>query len=268
MCLIAFAYRIHPRYKFILVANRDEFWDRPTKNAHWWDDDPHILAGKDMKAHGTWLGVSRTGQFTAVTNYREVPLPPSGTTSRGHLTRNFLKDDISPQSYVIQLAKKSEHYSGFNLIVGNLEELYYCSNRTSPHLPFYIPLPPGVYGLSNRLLDTPWPKVLNAKSRILRVLSHMQLSSMQLLDLLSDHSLAKDSALPNTGVDKWLESKLSAMCIDIPESRYGTRITSALLIDYNHNIHFHEKSLENGNILNFHFQVDTNKMKVQDLINY
>lgn len=254
MCLITIAYRVHPKYKFVLVANRDEFWERPTSSAHWWEDQPHLLAGRDLVAMGTWLGITQTGRFAAVTNYREPSRYAPDAISRGHLTSKFLSEHIHPKPYLRNIEPIQHQYNGFNLLIGTLSELYYCSNRIPSHKPFFRPLPPGIYGLSNHLLDTPWPKVVKAKQLLEHQLKQDILAPETLVDMLLDTTETSDDHLPHTGVETWLERKLSPLFIEIPSTKYGTRLTSVLLIDQNHQVQFYEKSWKLNTVKSFHFQ--------------
>jgi uncharacterized protein with NRDE domain len=146
MCLLAFAWQIHSKYPLILIGNRDEFYARPATPIRFWLDAPQVLAGRDEKEGGTWLGVTRSGRWAALTNYRE-PNAPVGVLSRGHLVANFLQGDSEPLDYLEDIAKRADDYSGFNLLVGTRQQAAVFSNRgTSPTL-----LAAGLYGLSNHL---------------------------------------------------------------------------------------------------------------------
>jgi uncharacterized protein with NRDE domain len=161
MCLILFAYQIHPRYRLVLGANRDEFYARPTAPLDFWQDHPQVLAGRDLEQHGTWMGVTRNGRWAAVTNYRDLRIMKTDAHSRGHLVADFLLSHVPPHAYMRQIATKADQYNGFNLIVGDSAELVYFSNRERK----IRLLGPGLYGLSNHLLDTAWPKVARGKEK-------------------------------------------------------------------------------------------------------
>jgi uncharacterized protein with NRDE domain len=225
MCVIYFALGQHPIYPFILAANRDEFYDRPSAAAEYWPDDPNIYAGRDLKSGGTWLGVTRSGRLAAVTNYRD-PTANSGTRSRGDLVSEYLKSESSSDAYLSGVANVAAKYSGFNLLVGGMKEnefeLFYFSSRGSGP----VRLSPGVYGLSNHLLDTPWPKVTAGKSRLARLLANDQVSSEDLFDILADESVAEDKDLPSTGIPYEAEKALSAAFIKTPG--YGTRCSTVV----------------------------------------
>lgn len=234
MCLILFAWRTHPDYPLLVAANRDEFFDRPSEQANFWTDAPQLLAGRDLLAGGTWLGITTGGRFAAITNYRD-PQMPAAARSRGELTCNFLLSDDKPETYVRDVVHLGSNYAGFNLLVGTSDELYYCNNQTSQSLP----LAPGVYGLSNHLLDTPWPKVQRGKQRLTELLSRT-VDSEDLLALLADPEAAPDDMLPNTGVGTIRERLLSPAFIT--GDNYGTCCSTALIVDQRGDVVFHERT--------------------------
>jgi uncharacterized protein with NRDE domain len=240
MCVIFFAYRVHPKYPLVLLANRDEFYDRPTAAARIWEDAPQILAGRDLVCGGTWLGVTETGRFSAVTNYRDPP-PPHGSRSRGELVRDFLLSEKSPREFLDAVKRKALEYSGFNLLVGEIapdsDEIAHYSNRAAE---IRILEPGRIYGLSNHLLDTPWRKVEKGKRVLSEIIAGEKLSEDTLFDLLSDSDLADDRDLPDTGIGYEREKALSSIFIKTPD--YGTRSSSVLLIDADKNITFKEKT--------------------------
>jgi uncharacterized protein with NRDE domain len=162
MCLILFAYQRHPRYRLILAANRDEFYARPTAPLGFWADHPQVLAGRDLEQKGTWLGVTRGGRLAAITNYRDPQAIKPNAPSRGHLVSDFLKGSIPPLDYLQDISASAARYSGFNLLVGDPSGLFYFSN----HGAVMCRLAPGLYGLSNGLLDIPWPKVDQGKQAL------------------------------------------------------------------------------------------------------
>jgi uncharacterized protein with NRDE domain len=238
MCLILFAYSTHPQYKLVLAANRDEFYARPTLPAAYWEDAPNILAGKDLVAGGTWLGVTRDGRFAAVTNYRD-PRAPEGLRSRGHLVGDFLREDKSAAEYLQEIHFVSDEYSGFNLILGEVNqkknELFYYSNREG----VIRNLAAGVYGLSNHLLDTPWHKVKLGKKVFSEAVNQPKIQTDALFEILQNRQPALDADLPDTGVGKEREKVLSP--IFIRTDIYGTRCSTVLLIDNAGEIFFEEK---------------------------
>ncbi|HET8730821.1 MAG TPA: NRDE family protein [Moraxellaceae bacterium] len=220
MCLIALAWQAHPDYPLIVAANRDEFHARGAAPARFWPEAPWLLAGRDLDAGGTWMGVTRCGRFAALTNFRE-PLAAKGARSRGLLVSEYLLSCVDPLAYAEKVRAEGAHYSGFNLLVSDGERLVALSNRgMAPTV-----LPPGVYGLSNHLLDTPWPKVRRAREA-LQVLTGSP-SVEGLLHLLADDAAAPDEELPDTGVGPVLERLLSSPFIR--SAAYGTRASTALL---------------------------------------
>ncbi len=225
MCVIFLAFKTHPEYPLIVLANRDEFYDRPSAIAEYWDDFPGILAGRDLVGKGTWLGIEKTGRFSALTNYRE-PNPKKMGPSRGLLVSDFLKSDIGAKRYLKQIESKSELYSGFSLLVGEFnskkQDLFYFSNRR----PDVKRLDPGIYGLSNHLLDTPWRKVEKGKARFRDLLNRGRLPKEELFELLADRSPADDDQLPDTGIGYQKEKLLSSIFIETPV--YGTRCSTIL----------------------------------------
>ncbi|MEM9895147.1 MAG: NRDE family protein [Bacteroidota bacterium] len=238
MCLIAFAYKTHPKYKLIVAANRDEFYNRPTDVAHWWPDYPMILAGRDRQAGGTWMGVSNTGRFAAVTNYRDIPSIKQDALSRGQLPTDFLGGKEQSKSYAERVFKKRAEYNGFNLLVMD-DELVYTGN----YIQHSRVLSRGVYGLSNALLDARWPKIKQAKEKLSDLIEG-PFDQQQLIDLLKDKETAPDELLPQTGLSYEKEKALSAMCIRT--EGYGTCCSTALTIDYEGNVSFTEKSFAVG----------------------
>ena len=175
MCLIVFAHRVVPGYELVLIANRDEFLERPTRRLQWWEGE-EILAGKDLVAGGTWLGVNRAGAWTALTNVREIREVAPGTPSRGFLTCSILKENLTPLSGGFQLPESLESYAGINLIYGNRRTAGFVSNRGEEPSQG---LAPGVFGLSNASLDTPWPKVELTKARFTKLIQEGRVEEEQ-----------------------------------------------------------------------------------------
>ncbi|MGQ0543384.1 MAG: NRDE family protein [Blastocatellia bacterium] len=238
MCVIYFAFDRHHDHGLILAANRDEFYDRPTEKAQFWTDFPDIYAGRDMVGGGTWLGVTRSGRFAAVTNYRD-PKAASGDLSRGNLVADFLKSEINGSDYLESVANAADRYSGFNLLIGEIsgerKEAFYFSNRDH-HI---LEILSGVYGLSNHLLDTPWPKIERGKQSFAKIIDENLIRKPELFDLLADETLADDEALPDTGIGYEREKLLSAIFIKTPV--YGTRSSTVLTIDRNSGFDFEER---------------------------
>lgn len=223
MCLVVLAWQATPQRRLVLIANRDELHARPTAPIHWWPDRP-LLAGRDLEAGGTWLGVDARGRFAAITNFRGGPVPHS-PPSRGTLIPSFLAGAQSPNEFLADLAGVAERYAGFSLLVADEGSLGYYCNR-APEAPRL--LPPGIYGLSNATLDAPWPKLLRSRARLAAALDEAD-RPQRLLELLADRRSAPDPELPDTGVGLELERRLSPPFIVDPH--YGTRSTTALVLD-------------------------------------
>jgi len=225
MCLIVFSYDVHPEFKLALAANRDEFYERPTAPIGFWEDHPDILAGRDLKGGGTWLGVSRSGRFAAITNYRDPVSIRTDAPTRGRLVSEFLEGSTPLPIYLERLDATGHQYNGFNLLVGDVDALFYYSNRGNG----LQELPPGYYGLSNHLLDTPWPKVRQAKEGLRQMLTgEAVMDSETVFEQLESRNQAPDHKLPDTGVGIEKERALSPLFITIPG--YGTRSSSILLV--------------------------------------
>lgn len=216
MCLIVVGWRVHPDYPLVVAANRDEFYARPTALAARWADAPEVIGGRDLEAGGTWLGITERGRFAAVTNVREPGLPP-GRLSRGKLTHDFLTGRATPLDYAAQV--DGGDYAGFNLLLADGEQLVYVSNRDAAPRQ----LPPGIYGLSNRLLDSPWPKLVKARERFAEALSALP-DERVFVELLADDEIVPDHELPATGVPLAWERLLSA--IFVRSENYGTRAST------------------------------------------
>ncbi|MEZ4827105.1 MAG: NRDE family protein [Bacteroidia bacterium] len=237
MCLILFAWQAHDRFPLIVAANRDEFYARPTQRAHWWEDHPAILAGKDLLAGGTWLGVSDTGRFSAVTNFREPHNIKADAPSRGALVSDFLGSSVSSPAYMDQLSARGAGYNGFNLLTFDGKSMGWYSNRAEKPLP----LTGGIYGLSNHLLNTSWPKVEKGMNMLKQTIDQKDFPDREeLFHFLADEALAPDENLPQTGVSKEWEKRLSAICIKSPE--YGTRVSTVVMIDREGHVFFEERA--------------------------
>ncbi|WP_071394911.1 NRDE family protein [Bacillus tuaregi] len=235
MCLILFAYHVHPTYKLIVAANRDEFYQRPTEPAHLWEDKPFILAGRDLEKMGTWMGVTKKGRFSALTNYRDPREFSLNLRSRGELVADALQSQDHLHTYMKQLMTKKEQYPGFNLLAGDLHQLYYYSNKNDR----IHTLKPGIYGVSNHLLDTEWPKVQKGKTGLSAIIAKQEGDMVEeLFTLLQDSDHAPDHLLPNTGVPLDIERMLSAMYIKSDD--YGTRSSTVIRMT-EAEISFHER---------------------------
>jgi len=255
MCLILLAYRYHPEYPLVLAANRDEYYDRPTAPARFWEDAPHLLAGRDLREGGTWLGVTRSGRFAAVTNYRDPGSVKSDAASRGRLVLDFLLEEGDPEDYLNRLTRTANRYSGFNLILGDSRALCWYSNHGGDSRV----LGPGLYGLSNHLLDTPWPKVAEGKKALSNLLSRQRhLAPEALFAILSDRTRPTDGELPDTGVGLEWERVLSPRFITSPV--YGTRSSTVLLVDARDRVTFMERTFnsdpDHAVTVSFEFQME------------
>jgi uncharacterized protein with NRDE domain len=239
VCLILFAWQAHPRYPLVVAANRDEFHDRPTRPAGFWQDAPGVLAGRDLQAGGTWLGVSRGGRFAAVTNYRE-PLAPEIPLerSRGHLVRDFLQDDTTPDRHAAVLANDGNAYRGFNLLIGTPASLWWYSNRASAP----VEIRPGSHGLSNHLLDTDWPKVHSGRERLAQLLDGETVETEALFALLSDPALTP-GAFP-TDIEASLAPKELMRHYFIISPVYGTRSSTVVLLDREGTVELAERQFD------------------------
>ncbi|MES1945503.1 hypothetical protein PC39_15349 [Salinisphaera sp. PC39] len=226
MCLIAFAWRAHPRYDLVVAANRDEFHARPTEAAHAWPDAPRVFAGRDGSAGGTWCGVTPDGRFAAVTNVREPDPPRAGQLSRGALVADFLAGEAGARAFCDDLLPKRFDYGAFNLLAGDREGLYYVGNRDDRGI---LAVPPGVHALSNGVFGDVWPKTRRAERLLGDVLAHDEIEVRDLQALLYDETEAPDGDLPDTGVDTVTERALSP--IFIRGRQYGTRAATVVLRD-------------------------------------
>jgi uncharacterized protein with NRDE domain len=236
MCLIALAWRVHPDYPLIVAANRDEFHQRPADPLHWWPDQPNIAAGRDLLAGGTWLGVSRNGRFATVTNYREDLRVQAGDRSRGTLVTDFLGGSDAPLAHVSAI--EGDCFAGFNLLTARPDALAYSSNRgDAPRL-----LQPGIYGLSNAALDTPWWKVERSKKRLRTLLDDYRVTVPALFELLADREPAKTPDVPGNVLPPDIARAVSAPFIVSAE--YGTRCSTVMLLDASGNIALHERRFD------------------------
>jgi uncharacterized protein with NRDE domain len=239
MCLLSFAIDVHPRYRLVLAANRDENFVRPTAPARFWDDDPQILAGRDLEAGGSWLGVSRDGRLAALTNYYGPDEYAPDKLSRGGLIPDFLRGDLSPYGYLEQLQRTGDSYNGFGLVFGDTTGFNYYTNRG----PSICGLSAGVRGLSNHLLDTHWPKVASVKERVRHIITNSEfIDPEDLFSLLSNRTRYPDHLLPDTGVGIERERLLSSIFVTLDE--FGTRCSTVILIDRENRLTFLERSFD------------------------
>jgi uncharacterized protein with NRDE domain len=237
MCLLLLALQAHPVYKLVVAANRDEFYERPTAPAGFWDKRPDLLAGIDLRGGGTWFGVTQTGRIGAITNYRDPSDFRPNAPSRGRLVSDFLSGEEDPEAYLSRVARDAEDYNGFNLVAGVEDRLFWYSNQGHGAQRIM----PGIHGLSNHLLDTPWPKVSRGKAALKRILLANPFPAAEtILDVLLDRTLPADHRLPDTGVGIELERMLSPIFVTSPY--YGTRSSTVLLIDRENRMTFVERT--------------------------
>jgi len=235
MCLILFAYNVHPSYRLVLAANRDEFYERPSSPAEFREDAPQVLAGRDLKEGGTWMGVTKKGRFAAITNYRDPVSWKNNAPSRGGLVSSYLCGNQSADKYLDNISRQAQLYNGYNLILGDRREIFAYSNRGEKQK-----LNSGIYGLSNYLLNTPWPKVSRGKKLLKAALDKKGAELEEaLFALLAERKISADNKLPKTGMGLEWERVLSAIFIVSPD--YGTRSSTILLIGKNGRVKFVEK---------------------------
>ncbi|UCG78591.1 MAG: NRDE family protein [Nitrospirota bacterium] len=240
MCLLLISYRSHPAYDIILAANRDEFHARPTSVARFWKDEPYILAGRDLQAGGTWLGITRQGRIAAVTNYHEAALTDPSLLSRGALVSDYLRREGEPEHYAEIVNGNGKWYGGFNIILGKRDYLYYCSNRKEG----YEILKPGIHGLSNGSLNDNSFKVRRGVEQLGEFLSGENIRPDDLFTLLSDSERAPDHELqPPVGT---IEEERFYSPIFIMGADYGTRSSTVIMIDKEGGVCFSERSFSPG----------------------
>ncbi|NKB36683.1 MAG: hypothetical protein GKR93_05850 [Gammaproteobacteria bacterium] len=255
MCLIAFSHRRSTAYPLVLIANRDESYERASVQAQFWDTDPDILAGRDLEKNGSWLGINRRGRFAAVTNFREGLSDKKALRSRGLLVSEFLRNDASFSSYIESCQAEAENYGGFNLLLGDENGIYYLSNRDSHHRKLGY----GVYAVSNAEIDSDWPKVSAAREQLDDVVQNAGvIDHIELLNILANREVAIDEQLPDTNIGIDWERKLSPMFIKTED--YGTRVSTVITIDNSAEVMFTERTydregaVENENRYTFRIQ--------------
>ncbi|CAA0079815.1 Uncharacterised protein [BD1-7 clade bacterium] len=244
MCLVFIALKQHPDYPLIVAANRDEFYRRAASLLHPWPNSTPIqlYAGQDQEAGGTWLATGDNGRFAIVTNYREMDVK-TAELSRGDIPVLWLKEELSAQQFSDRLAADSSRYSGFNCLFGEYQNtevsIHYASNRTDP----ILNLEHGLYGLSNAVIDTPWPKVRQGKHRIQPLLAE-PFQPEQWFDVLADATQADDIELPDTGIGLDTERLLSSTFIK--SEHYGTRCSTLLTMDTKGRCRIIERSFDHA----------------------
>ncbi|MEP0713010.1 NRDE family protein [Algoriphagus sp.] len=205
----------------IISANRDEFFERPSQAMHLWRKG--FYAGKDLRSGGTWMGFHPNGRWALLTNYRDFDNPRSAQISRGKLVQNWLEGTFSPKEYLQEIQKSQHLYDGFNLLVSDGKVLFYLSNFSSE----ILELKPGIYGLSNALLDTSWPKVELAKHQLTELIKS-RFTASDLLTILKSRETYPEDQLPKTGVPLDMEISLSAQLIRM-QGKYGTVSAAAVV---------------------------------------
>lgn len=241
MCILFIAVNQHSAYPLIIAANRDEFFARPTAQSRFWHECPDMLAGRDLQAGGSWMGINRRGQIGALTNIRDPQHNNPLALTRGKLVTDYLQQSPSAKQYLQTLNRGSEQYNGFNLLFGHWHDLRVFNNSDKQ----VRRLTPGVYGLSNASLNSPWPKAAKGMKRLTDYCADdHQVESEQLFALLRDDTLAADDDLPQTGVSIEWERKLSSIFIQSPE--YGTRSSTLLLVDKRQGVRWQERTFDNG----------------------
>lgn len=231
----------HSDLPFIFAGNRDELHARRTSPAHWWQDAPDVFGGRDKEAGGAWLGLRRDGRFAVITNYRDPHNLKSDAPSRGKLVHAFLSRDVNAEDYLQELAETGPDYNGFTLLFGDTQALWCYSNAATENPS--SPITAGLHGLSNHLLDTPWPKVTRSRNRLQQLIEAGADSDNMIdgaLELLADSEPAPDAELPDTGVEHDIEKLLSAPKIVSP--RYGTRASTVLVMNRQGEVDFVERS--------------------------
>lgn len=254
MCLINFSIQSHQHYKLIITANRDEMYERPTAPAQFWNDYPQLLAGRDLQQMGTWLGITKQGRFAALTNFRDPKYMNRNALSRGNLVKDYLVSQIKPEVYLQKVMKNKRNYNGFNLVVGDVDHLYYFGSEQDE----IIPLEKGTHSLSNHLLNTPWPKVEKSKDMLHHYVSKQENPDLHaMFKMLTDRTIAQDEHLPDTGVGLELERQLSPIFIQMPN--YGTRSSSIILVSKQNEVTFIERTYNQGKHVNenkFNFTIN------------
>lgn len=253
MCLIAFAWDCHAKYKLIIAANRDEFYERPSAQASFWKDSPNIFAGRDLLAAGTWMGISKNGKLGALTNYRDVKDIRKDSRSRGDIIPRFLAENNDPKTFTEKLNSYSSEYNGFNFLASDFKTMTHYSNYQGK----LNKIDPGIHGLSNAFLNTPWPKVNSLKESFRKEISK-KFTHEQIFNLLSNEDTYDESRLPRTGVPLEWEKALSAVCIR--SEKYGTCSSTVITVSRTGEVDFSERThgvgTQKENTVNFKFDLN------------
>lgn len=240
MCLTVFAYKVYPEYPLIFATNRDEFYDRPASKATFWYDIPTVLAGRDLQASGTWMGITRNHRFASITNYRDMNNIIDDAPSRGNIVVDYLSSDIYAQDYMNILKKKAGLYNGYNLIAGQVDDLWYYSNQKDEP----VKIVPGFHSLSNAFLNTSWPKTRTALSDFKTVINNNSTDDSLLFQLLQNQKRYPVEQLPSTGLSIDIERIVSSIFITSDE--YGTRCSTVIYANPNTQTEFIEKTYKKG----------------------
>ncbi|MBL0713302.1 MAG: NRDE family protein [Desulfosarcina sp.] len=239
MCLLILAYKCREDYPLIIAANRDEFYERPTLPLDYWPERKNILAGRDLRGRGTWMGLGGNGRLAAITNFRDPSRHQPDAPSRGNLVSDYIGGHTAADGYLERLSRDGRRYNGFNLVVGRIEALYYYGN----HGPQPREIKPGIHGLSNHLLNTPWPKVERARNAMAEIVRQTHRPDPEaLMALLQDRHMPPDENLPDTGIDLDWERLLATAFIQSPT--YGTRASSVLRVAADGSTLFLERTFE------------------------
>lgn len=242
MCIVTFNHHEHPKYKLIIASNRDEFYERPTEKAHYWEDYPYLLGGRDLKQLGTWLGITTSGRIAMLTNFRDLASENADRKSRGDIVKGFLTSSEEPLTIFEQLKKNKNNYNGFNFVAGTVDQLYHYGNTENSITTFN----PGTHSVSNGPLNVSWPKTKKAKMMLQNYIQQDEdLYIEDLFTQLNNRELAPDDELPNTGIDFQLERNVSSIFID-REPNYGTRASTVILVTYDNEVTFIERTFIKG----------------------
>lgn len=237
MCLSVFAFKTDPDYPFIFAVNRDEFYSRPAQPATFWYDQPHLLAGRDLEAGGTWMGITEDHRFASLTNYRDMASIKENAPSRGKIVEEYLTSDKSPLEFLKDLKKEAHLYNGFNLIAGTLDKLWYFSNQ----IDVITEIEPGIHTLSNAFLNTSWPKTDKALSEFRSILQkNSKADEKAIFKLLQNDEQYPDDQLPSTGLSPEMERVVSPIFISSED--YGTRCSTLIYKDKSGQITFDERT--------------------------
>lgn len=247
MCLLVLAWRAHPRYRLIVAANRDEFHVRPTAPMAVWQDAPTILAGRDLSAQGSWLAVDRQRRFGIVTNFRDAQARRPDAPSRGGLIPEWLRQALTPATYLGGIEPNAHRYAGFNLLLNDADSLWYASNRAPK---FSASLAPGVYGLSNLLLDTPWPKLTRVREEFERWLAAPAAAtatphgaSEPLFAMLADRTRSLPDPPPGARPlpAEWVDVLSSPFVV---HPLFGTRCSTLVMIGHDGSLYIQERRFD------------------------